>query len=235
MTKPFPKKHLPTVLYEGASGVAGSLATLDYPLPPSDEETELPGKWILDMQEAGKVGRVCVWDRPGYGFSEVLGGAELGTISESLWLALDEIKEKNDLVVVGEGFGGYVAFLSVPPGANHVALLPEYSLPTDLTESILCYTSMPRLLRHTSTSPQGTRSRPSYTDSRPDKYLLCSLLSLSDDSLRFSSDDLPPFLGSWARPTHYPAPPTYPKTCRKPDYKNRSILIRIRLLHSGHC
>ena len=62
------------------------------------------------MQEAGKVGRVCVWDRPGYGFSEVLGGAELGTISESLWLALDEIKEKNDLVVVGEGFGGYVIF-----------------------------------------------------------------------------------------------------------------------------
>ena len=109
LSKPFPRKHLPTVLYEGASGVPGSLATLDFPLPPSDEETELPGKWILDMQEAGKVGRVCVWDRPGYGFSEVLGGAELGTIAESLWLALDAVKEKNDLVVVGEGFGGYVS------------------------------------------------------------------------------------------------------------------------------
>ena len=108
LTRPFPHKRLPTVLYESASGVPGSLATLDYPLPPSDEETELPGKWILDMQEEGRVGRVCVWDRPGYGFSDVLGGAELGTIAESLWLALDEVKEHSDLVVVGEGFGGYV-------------------------------------------------------------------------------------------------------------------------------
>jgi hypothetical protein len=93
-------------LYESASGVPGSLATLDFSLPPSDGEAELPGKWIFDLQEEGKVGRVCVWDRPGYGFSEVLGGAELGTVAESLWLALDHIKEKNELVVVGEGFGG---------------------------------------------------------------------------------------------------------------------------------
>jgi len=106
LNRPFPGKHLPTVLYESASGVPGSLATLDFSLPPSDGETELPGKWIFDLQEQGKVGRVCVWDRPGYGFSEVLGGAELGSIAESLWLALDKVKERNDLIVVGEGYGG---------------------------------------------------------------------------------------------------------------------------------
>lgn len=48
---------------------------------------------------------MCVWDRPGYGFSEVLGSAELGSIAESLWLALDKMEETGDLALVGEGFG----------------------------------------------------------------------------------------------------------------------------------
>lgn len=100
---------MPTVLYEGASGVPGSLALLDFAPIPSGEDSVLPGKWIYDMQEEGKLGRVCVWDRPGYGFSEVLGGADLGNIAESLWLALDKLGEHNELAVVGEGFGGLVA------------------------------------------------------------------------------------------------------------------------------
>lgn len=81
------------------------MALLDFAPIPSGEDSVIPGKWIMDMQAEGHVGRVCVWDRPGYGFSEVLGGAELGSIAESLWLALDHIGEKGKLAVVGEGFG----------------------------------------------------------------------------------------------------------------------------------
>lgn len=81
------------------------MALLDFAPIPSGEEAVIPGKWIVDMQAKGHLGRVCVWDRPGYGFSEVLGGAELGSIAESLWLALDHIGENGDFAVVGEGFG----------------------------------------------------------------------------------------------------------------------------------
>lgn len=81
------------------------MALLDFAPIPSGEDSVIPGKWILDMQEEGRVGRVCVWDRPGYGFSDVLGGAQLGSIAESLWLALDKVGETGDLAVVGEGFG----------------------------------------------------------------------------------------------------------------------------------
>jgi pimeloyl-ACP methyl ester carboxylesterase len=100
-------KSLPTIIYESSSGVPGSLAVLDYPPIPSAEDAHLPGQWLFDLQDKGQVGRVCVWDRPGYGFSEVLGNADLGKVADALWLALKAHGEtKSQLALVGEGYGG---------------------------------------------------------------------------------------------------------------------------------
>lgn len=98
----------PTILYEPPSGVPGSLALLETPLPPSDETAHNPGRWLLDMQERGEVGKVCAWDRPGYGFSDVLVHADLGQVTDVLWQALKEQGETKDskFMLVGEGYGG---------------------------------------------------------------------------------------------------------------------------------
>jgi hypothetical protein len=118
--------------------------------------------------------------------------------------------------------------------ANQVALLPECSLLPDPTEFTPSCTSMPRLPRLISTNPQETPSRPSSTVSRPDKSPLCSLPSLFDDSHPCSFDDPLPSLGSWARPTLPPVLLTCLRTCKKHDYKNRSIRIPTPPTHSDH-
>jgi len=107
-----PKKHLPTIIYEPSSGIPGSLALLDIPLVPSSVNATNPGRWLFDMQEKGHVGRVCIWDRPGYGFSEVLSSADLGMVADALYMVLNytgEVKtaEKGaGFMLVGEGYGG---------------------------------------------------------------------------------------------------------------------------------
>ncbi|WRT69643.1 uncharacterized protein IL334_006632 [Kwoniella shivajii] len=104
---------LPTIVYTSSSGVPGSIALLPTPIPPANEDAENPGRWLFDLQEQGKVGRVCTWDKPGYGFSDVLSNADLGGITDSLWQALDNsgvIKEsEKGLMLVGEGYGGLVS------------------------------------------------------------------------------------------------------------------------------
>ncbi|ORY34831.1 hypothetical protein BCR39DRAFT_132887 [Naematelia encephala] len=118
-------KTLPTVLYEPPSGVPGSLALLSTPLPPAGESAENPGRWILDLQAAGEVGRVCVWDRPGYGFSEVMSTADLGDVADALWAALSEANEaKSSFALIGEGYGGLVSriFASRHPKSIHSLL-----------------------------------------------------------------------------------------------------------------
>lgn len=106
----FPRTNaqIPTILYESPSGVPGSLALLDVPLPPGSEDAENPGRWLFDLQQRGGIGRVCAWDRPGYGFSEVLSDADLGSIADALWLALDKAGESKgrEFMLVGEGYGG---------------------------------------------------------------------------------------------------------------------------------
>lgn len=105
-------KKLPTIIYEPSSGIPGSIALLDSVLPPSSVNATNPGRWLFDLQEQGEVGRVCVWDRPGYGFSEVLGSADLGLVADSLWLALeaagevDIAKKGHGFLLAGEGYGG---------------------------------------------------------------------------------------------------------------------------------
>lgn len=76
-----PPKNI-TIIYEAPSGVPGSIAFLTprrpalpnnpfpVPRPPNNQTTEnganaFPGSWIRSLQETGKVGRVCFWDRPG--------------------------------------------------------------------------------------------------------------------------------------------------------------------------
>ncbi|WVW86983.1 hypothetical protein I302_109039 [Kwoniella bestiolae CBS 10118] len=120
---------LPTIVYTSSSGVPGSLALLPSPLPPANEGSENPGRWLFDLQEQGKIGRVCTWDRPGYGFSDVLSNADLGGIADALWEALDNagvIKEskREGLMMVGEGYGGLVSrvFASRHPSNIHSLL-----------------------------------------------------------------------------------------------------------------
>ncbi|KAK6908529.1 hypothetical protein I204_06509 [Kwoniella mangroviensis CBS 8886] len=117
---------LPTIVYTSSSGVPGSLALLPSPLPPANEGSENPGRWLFDLQEQGKVGRVCTWDRPGYGFSDVLSNADLGGIADSLWEALSNAgmvreSKKEGLIMVGEGYGGLVSrvFASRHPSSIH--------------------------------------------------------------------------------------------------------------------
>jgi pimeloyl-ACP methyl ester carboxylesterase len=102
------KSRLPTIIYEGPSGVPGSLSLLEYPLPPANEGAENPGRWLWDMQSRGEVGRVCSWDRPGYGFSEMLSGADLGGVADALYQTLDQAGEIRDgqMLLVGEAYGG---------------------------------------------------------------------------------------------------------------------------------
>ena len=103
-----PIARLPTIFYESPSGVPGSLALLDVPLPPGTIEAENPGRWLFDLQQKGGLGRVCTWDRPGYGFSDVMSDADLGSIADALWLALDGAGETKGrkFTLVGEGYGG---------------------------------------------------------------------------------------------------------------------------------
>ncbi|WVR08105.1 hypothetical protein IAU60_005151 [Kwoniella sp. DSM 27419] len=103
---------LPTIVYTSSSGVPGSLALLPTPLVPASEDAENPGRWLFDMQEQGQVGRVCTWDRPGYGFSDVLSDADLGGVSDALWDALQATNvthKRKGLLLVGEGYGGLVS------------------------------------------------------------------------------------------------------------------------------
>jgi pimeloyl-ACP methyl ester carboxylesterase len=83
------------------------LALFADPLVPSSSDAVNPGRWLLDLQEKGDVGKVCIWDRPGYGFSQVLSNADLGDVADSLWQALETAGEtQNKFMLVGEGYGG---------------------------------------------------------------------------------------------------------------------------------
>ncbi|WWC92749.1 uncharacterized protein L201_007708 [Kwoniella dendrophila CBS 6074] len=116
---------LPTIVYTSSSGVPGSLALLPTPIPPANENAENPGRWLFDLQEQGKVGRVCTWDRPGYGFSDILTNADMGGISDSLWQALDnsgviEESKKRGLLMVGEGYGGLIMRIFASKHPEHI-------------------------------------------------------------------------------------------------------------------
>ncbi|WWC73747.1 uncharacterized protein I206_107719 [Kwoniella pini CBS 10737] len=116
---------LPTIVYTSSSGIPGSLALLPTPLPPAPEGSQNPGRWLFDLEEQGKLGRVCTWDRPGYGFSDVLSNADLGSISDALWESLDNagiIKDskKEGLVMVGEGYGGLISRIFAARHPNNI-------------------------------------------------------------------------------------------------------------------
>ena len=132
--------HYPTILYEAPSGVPGTIAylpaarvpnpnrRLPYPQPPNNgteinQVSPYPGSWIVALQAAHKVARVCTWDRPGYGFSD-MGPVELGMVAETLHQALTTSGEKGPFIVVGDGYGGLVSrvFASSYPDKVHSLL-----------------------------------------------------------------------------------------------------------------
>ncbi|KAG8736695.1 hypothetical protein FRC10_009040 [Ceratobasidium sp. 414] len=98
-------RDVPTVLYESMRGVPGSVG----------------GEWLVNLREAGKVGRVCVWDRPGYGFSDNSASAEMGHVSDALWQALRHQGEEGPYILVGAGYGGLLTrlFASRHPETVH--------------------------------------------------------------------------------------------------------------------
>ncbi|KAG8711467.1 hypothetical protein FRC11_002727 [Ceratobasidium sp. 423] len=97
-------RDVPTVLYESMRGVPGSVG----------------GDWVVNMREAGRVGRVCVWDRPGYGFSDNGPSAEMGHVSDALWQALQHQGEEGPYVLVGAGYGGLLTRLFASRHPNDV-------------------------------------------------------------------------------------------------------------------
>ncbi|KAG8924101.1 ubiquitin-specific protease ubp2 [Tulasnella sp. 417] len=90
--KPGSLHQVPTILYEAPSKVSGTEGA----------------EWLLNMRDRGEVGRVCLWDRPGYGFSDTSPDAEIGAIEDALWQALENNGEKGPYLLVAEGYGGYV-------------------------------------------------------------------------------------------------------------------------------
>lgn len=129
--------HVPTIIYEAPSGVPGSIAHLKparlpyknnpfpVPRPPNNgtvdesQSSPYPGSWILSLQASHKVGRVCVWDRPGYGFSDS-GSTELGQVADALQEALEKTGEKGPFILVGDGYGGLITRVFASRHRKHV-------------------------------------------------------------------------------------------------------------------
>ncbi|KAI9639024.1 uncharacterized protein MKK02DRAFT_31286 [Dioszegia hungarica] len=135
---PFPhNSSLPTILYESPSGIPGSLALFDHPvLETSASSRSYPGSWLFEMQQNGTVGKVCIWDRPGYGFSQILPGAELGLVADTLYTSLKSsgnIGKDEKLVLVGEGYGGLVSRTFASTHPNHIAGLVHIEAQTAST------------------------------------------------------------------------------------------------------
>ncbi|KAL5640244.1 hypothetical protein ACGC1H_007499 [Rhizoctonia solani] len=97
-------RNVPTVIYESMRGVPGSLG----------------GDWVVNLRETGRVGRVCVWDRPGYGLSDNGPSAEMGHVSDALWQALQHEGEEGPYVLVGAGYGGLLTRLFASRHPNDV-------------------------------------------------------------------------------------------------------------------
>ncbi|KAG8963274.1 hypothetical protein FRC05_004790, partial [Tulasnella sp. 425] len=102
--KPGRVRRVPTILYESPSKVSGTEGA----------------DWLLEMRDRGEVGRVCMWDRPGYGFSDASPDAEVGAIENALWQALEKNGEKGPYLLVGEGYGGLLQRIF---SARHAALI----------------------------------------------------------------------------------------------------------------
>ncbi|EMG45800.1 hypothetical protein SBY92_003418 [Candida maltosa Xu316] len=72
--------------------------------------SEVFQEWIEELHHLNKVERYCIWDRPGYAFSDSAPPPEsLGIVTEYLMEALDHEKIEGPFAVVGFDIGGLYA------------------------------------------------------------------------------------------------------------------------------
>jgi pimeloyl-ACP methyl ester carboxylesterase len=113
---------LPTVLLESGEN------SVEYGLLP----------WALEAQTQYNLGRVCYWDRPGYGWSDnAPSPSSAGTIADALSEALIEAEVSGPFVVAAHGIGGVYARIFASRHAKEIkGLLLVDTLHEDLLGTV---------------------------------------------------------------------------------------------------
>ncbi|EJU02534.1 hypothetical protein DACRYDRAFT_115593 [Dacryopinax primogenitus] len=108
-------KQRPVMLYESMSGIPGTLG----------------GEWVFRLAEEG-VERACIWDRPGYGFSDSSPGSDVPHVTEALHSALKRMDESGPFMLIGAGYGGLVTryFATLYSKQTHSVLYIESQHPS---------------------------------------------------------------------------------------------------------
>ncbi|KAI5956745.1 hypothetical protein KGF54_000362 [Candida jiufengensis] len=96
--------------------------------------SEVFAEWIEELYHLNKVERYCIWDRPGYGFSNSAPPpASIGIISDYLSDALDKEGIEGPFAVVGFDIGGLYARMFASRHRAHIqSILFVDSWPVDL-------------------------------------------------------------------------------------------------------
>ncbi|KZT62717.1 hypothetical protein CALCODRAFT_479005 [Calocera cornea HHB12733] len=110
-----PVRQPPVMLYESMSGIPGTLG----------------GEWLIRLAQEG-VGRACIWDRPGYGFSDSSPSSDVPHVTEALHSALERMDERGPFMLVGAGYGGLISryFATLYPEQTHSLLYIEAQHPS---------------------------------------------------------------------------------------------------------
>lgn len=90
--------------------------------------SEVVQEWVEELYHLGKIDRYCIWDRPGYGFSDSAPSPlSIGIISEYLIEALRKEKIEGPFSIIGFDIGGLYArmFASRNVGNIHSLLLVD--------------------------------------------------------------------------------------------------------------
>ncbi|ABN67001.2 predicted protein [Scheffersomyces stipitis CBS 6054] len=106
------KSSQPIILVEGGQMIA----------------TEVFQEWIEELYHLNKIDRYCIWDRPGYGFSDSAPSpVSIGIITEYLIEALNKEEIEGPFSLVGFDIGGLYSrvFASRNPNKVHSLLLVD--------------------------------------------------------------------------------------------------------------
>lgn len=92
------------------------------------DSSEVVQEWVEELYHLGKIDRYCIWDRPGYGFSDSAPSPlSIGIVSEYLIEALRKERLEGPFSLVGFDIGGLYArmFASRSSGNIHSLLLVD--------------------------------------------------------------------------------------------------------------